>query len=193
MSHSIKGLSLALSATVLTGLAGFSASALAATKAGVTLDDTLSFQGKNLVLNGLGLRTKAIFKVYVGGLYVEQKSTDPQAILNSPGAKILKLKFLRDVGVESIRDAWKDGFAKNCLKECPSYKADLETLSGMMEGMKEGQVLAFEMTPDTLGVSIDGKAKGEIKKPKFSQEVLAIFLGQEPPNAALKSGLLGAE
>ena len=38
--------------------------------AGVTLPDTVSVEGKTLKLNGAGLRTKVVFKVYVAGLYL---------------------------------------------------------------------------------------------------------------------------
>ena len=59
----------------------FSATAAnAASLAGVTLPDSQQVAGKNLVLNGLGLRSKMMVKVYVAGLYLEQKSSDPNAI-----------------------------------------------------------------------------------------------------------------
>ena len=48
----------------------------AAELAGATLPDTLSTGDKSLKLNGLGLRKKAMFKVYVGGLYLESPSKD---------------------------------------------------------------------------------------------------------------------
>ena len=51
--------------------------------AGVTLPDTLKAGEKTLKLNGLGLRKKAVFKVYVGGLYLESPSKDASAILAS--------------------------------------------------------------------------------------------------------------
>ncbi len=41
--------------------------ALAGELSGVTLPDTLKAGDKMLKLNGLGLRKKAMFKVYVGG------------------------------------------------------------------------------------------------------------------------------
>ena len=49
---------------------------LAAELAGATLPDTLSAGDKTLRLNGMGLRKKAMFKVYVGGLYLESPSKD---------------------------------------------------------------------------------------------------------------------
>ena len=51
--------------------------------AGVNMPDTLSVGDKTLKLNGVGLRKKAIFKVYVGGLYLETPSKDAAAILAS--------------------------------------------------------------------------------------------------------------
>ncbi len=52
----------------------------AAELAGATLPDTVSAGDKTLKLNGMGLRKKAMFKVYVGGLYLESPSKDAGAI-----------------------------------------------------------------------------------------------------------------
>jgi hypothetical protein len=40
----------------------------------VTLPDTEQVGATKLVLNGMGLRTEFMVKVYVAGLYLEQKS-----------------------------------------------------------------------------------------------------------------------
>src|SRR5437879_5751773 len=61
--------------------------ALAGELEGATLADTLKAGEKTLKLNGLGLRKKAMFKVYVGGLYLESPSKDAEAILASDQAK----------------------------------------------------------------------------------------------------------
>ena len=52
----------------------FAAGAQAAEVGGVKLDDKVSVGGQELVLNGAGIRTRAIFKVYVGSLYVPAKA-----------------------------------------------------------------------------------------------------------------------
>src|SRR5882672_8064195 len=44
--------------------------------AGVKFEPTVQLDGATLLLNGAGVRTRAIFKVYAAGLYVPQKSTD---------------------------------------------------------------------------------------------------------------------
>ena len=64
---------------------------LAAELAGATLPDTLSAGDKTLKLNGLGLRKKAMFKVYVGGLYLESPSKDAGRILASDQARAIRM------------------------------------------------------------------------------------------------------
>lgn len=166
--------------------------AFAAKLGDVTFEDTLSFEGKELVLNGLGLRKFALFKVYVGALYLEKKSTAAEEIITSPGTKVLKLRFLRDVGVKDIRKAWKDGLEKNCGGDaCKSFLAEIDALNALMDDFKEGQTLQFVFTPEAVAVSHDSAKKGEVRKPGFSNQVLAIFIGKNPPNEALREGLLG--
>ena len=48
---------------------------------GVNLPNTLQAGAKDLVLNGAGFRTKWMFKIYVGGLYLLQKEREPQKII----------------------------------------------------------------------------------------------------------------
>ena len=58
--------------TMVVGLA-FAASAHGVDVAGVSIADKTNVGGQDLVLNGAGVRTRAIFKVYVGSLYVPAK------------------------------------------------------------------------------------------------------------------------
>ena len=59
----------------------FAAGAQAAEVGGVKLDDKVNVGGQELVLNGAGVRTRAIFKVYVGSLYVPAKANTRAAVL----------------------------------------------------------------------------------------------------------------
>ena len=45
----------------------------AAEVSGVKFDETAKVAGKELVLNGVGMRTKFIIKVYAAGLYLTEK------------------------------------------------------------------------------------------------------------------------
>jgi hypothetical protein len=78
----------------------------AASLAGVTLPDTEQVGGAKLVLNGLGLRTKFFIKVYVAGLYVEQKSSDPRAIIAADAPKRIVMQFLHGASKNQMADAF---------------------------------------------------------------------------------------
>ena len=58
-------------------------SAAAADLAGVSVPESAQVAGANLALNGVGLRKKFFIKIYVGGLYLPQKSSDADAIIAS--------------------------------------------------------------------------------------------------------------
>ena len=57
-------------------LAAVSAGAQPVEMEGQKFEPTVQVGGQTLNLNGVGLRRRAIFKVYVAGLYVPQKSTN---------------------------------------------------------------------------------------------------------------------
>ena len=73
----------AISVIIVTLLSSF---AFAGTFYDVTLPDEVTIDGKKKVLNGMALRKVRKFgipvKVYVGGLYLDEKSQDSEAILN---------------------------------------------------------------------------------------------------------------
>jgi hypothetical protein len=182
---------LCLSAVSMTTLA--SQESYAATEAGVVFADEVSNAGQKLILNGTGLRTRLFFKVYAAGLYVNEKSKDAESILRSPAAKVLQLHFLRDVGADTIRGAWSQGFTKNCLSLCDESQAKIALLNGLMKDLKKGDVLSFSFRPDELAVELNGTSLGKVEGAKLDQNILAIFLGKEPPSPELKVGLLGMQ
>src|SRR3972149_6553280 len=76
----------------------------AAEVAGVKLDDRLRLApgGPELVLNGAGIRTRAIFKVYVAGLYLPEKKGTTGEVLALAGPKRVAMTMLRDLGAQQL-------------------------------------------------------------------------------------------
>src|SRR5512133_3464222 len=52
----------------------------AAEVGGVKIDDAVTVEGKPLKLNGAGIRTKFVFKVYAMGLYLTDHKTTPTEV-----------------------------------------------------------------------------------------------------------------
>lgn len=164
----------------------------AASLAGVTLPDSTQVAGKNLVLNGLGIRTKFVVKVYVAGLYLEQKSPDANAILKSDAPKRIVMHFVRDVSKKQMTDAFQESFENNSPNEAKSMKADIDKMLGALEDLKEGDEMVFTYVPGTgTTMSINGKDKVTIAEKAFAPVMFSVWLGPKPPNGDLKKGMLG--
>lgn len=160
----------------------------------VAFPEQAQVDGSALTLNGLGLRQATLLRVnvYVAALYVAKTASDPKAILGSNSAYEMILHFVRDVGAGDISKGWTEGFEKNSKAELPALKERIATLNGWMADVKTGQRLSFSFKPG-MGVRVDvnGTAKGTLKGDDFGKALLAIWLGDDPPNPELKAGLLG--
>jgi Chalcone isomerase-like len=161
---------------------------------GVNFPDEVQVDGTTLALNGLGLRLATMLKVkvYVAALYVAKTSGDPNALLASTAPSELVLQFVRDVDASDLTKAWIEGFEKSAKNQLPALKDRIATLNGWMADMKTGQRLTFVAKPGAgVEVNVNGAVKGTIKGDDFAKSLLAIWLGPDPPNPEIKSGLLG--
>lgn len=182
-------------AWVVTLALGLATTASAKTKAGVSLPDTTKVAGQTLVLNGLGVREATIFNVdvYVAGLYLKAKSADAGAILKADDPKKIVLAFVRDVDKDEMFEALANGVKSAASKaQQAKLKPKIDQLSRMITPVKKGQKATFTYVPGTgLTITIGGKKQGVIKGSTFGRFFFAIWLGKNPPNRGLKSGLLG--
>lgn len=171
-----------------------SVEARSATRDGVTLPDSTEVGGKALVLNGIGIREATIFSVnvYVAGLYLEKKTSDAKTIIESDAPKQIIMRFVRDVSLDDIQGAYREGFEKNAEGKFATMKAQVDRWNGFMADMKDGDkmVITYEPAKGTT-VNIRGKEQGTIAGHDFAQVLFRIFVGPKPPNSDLKEGMLG--
>jgi chalcone isomerase-like protein len=105
---------------------------------GVTsMPDTRTINGKQMQLNGVGLRTYSVLRIYVAGLYLEQRSDNPDEILHSTESKLLDIRFLHDVDAENARKAWRYGFDGNCRLPCHLDPSDVQRFLAGVPSMHE--------------------------------------------------------
>ena len=181
-----------LSALILLLLLTAVANLRAGTLAGVTLPDTVQAGSTSLQLNGMGLRTKFMVKVYVAGLYLPQKSSDTNAILKADTPKRVVMHFVRDVSKNQLTDGFAESFHNNTPDAEKMLKSEIDRLFTALEQVKEGEEIIFTYVPEKgTSVIIAGKEKLIIEGPAFAEMLFSVWLGPKPPNAALKKGLLG--
>jgi len=172
----------------------FAVPALAAEVGGVKLDDKTSVGGQDLVLNGAGIRTRAIFKVYVGSLYLPAKSPDLAGVL-AKGPRRVQMNLLRTVSGEDLVNALVDGLKdNNTPQELAAVKAQTDEMVAIMKGfgdVKEGNVVTLDFVDGATKIGFNGAAKGSIAGEPFNRALMKIWLGDKPVQADLKKAMLG--
>lgn len=169
------------------------ASTLAAGElAGVVLPEKVPAGDRTLVLNGMGLRKKAVFKVYVGALYLEKRSSDAAAILAADAPRRMVMHFLRDVGRDRLVEAWKEGFAGNAPAAQTKLAREIERFLSFWGDVRDGEEVTMTYLPGKgTTVAFGGKELGTIEGKEFADALLSVWLGPKPPSEELKAGLLG--
>jgi hypothetical protein len=162
---------------------------------GVTAPDTVQIGGSDLVLNGMGIRKATLLQaeIYVGSLYLPEKSKDGGHILATDRPWQLVLRFVRDVDVSDMRDALENGLTRAAGDNLVALSQRIETLkASKVVAFKKGQYLSFTNDP-TNGVAVDVNGAGgpTIRGADFSLALLSMWIGAEPRDVGLKAGLLG--
>jgi hypothetical protein len=161
----------------------------------VMLPNTMKVGGSDLVLNGGGIRKKAfVLKLYSGGLYLETKSNDAQAIIDADKNMAMKLVITSGfVSSDAMKEAVNDGFDASMSGDTSSLDSEIEKfISFFSEEIVEEDV--FDITYQAgRGVVCykNGKELGEIPGMAFKKALFGIWLGKVPADKKLKKGMLG--
>jgi hypothetical protein len=133
-----------------------------------------------------------VVKVYVAGLYLEQKSSDPSAIIKADAPKRIVMQFLHGASKKQMADAFTDSFNDNSPDAMKTMKADIDRLLSALEPVKVGDQMVFTYVPATgTTFALNGTEKLTIAGPAFGPVLFSVWLGPKPPNADLKKGMLG--
>lgn len=167
--------------------------AVAAELEGVTLPDKATLGGTELVLNGMGVRVKMVFDIYVAGLYLPKKESDPAKILAADEPRQLVMHFLyKEVEAKKLVEGWNEGFNKNSPTKVKALKADIDKFNALWPAMKSGDRAVLTYVPGAgTKVEIKGQEVATFAGKEFADALFAIWLGGTPPTADLKDGLLG--
>jgi hypothetical protein len=189
----------AIVVAVAGGLIALGAQAATVEVQGVKLEDTIEMQGSRLQLNGAGTRFKAIFKVYVAGLYLGKKVTTPEEVLSQPGPKRLAVTMLRTIDSKELGKLLTRGMEDNMEKAAMSKLIPgLIRMGEMFAAQKPlmaGDQFMIEWVPAVGSViTVKGVVQGEpYKEAEFFRALMMIWLGPVPADNLLKDALLGGK
>ncbi len=174
----------------------FATGAQAFEVSGTNIPDKATVEGSELMLNGAGMRTKFMFKVYVASLYTVAKKTSAEEVLADSGAKRMQLNIRRELTAEQLLEALNEGLkANNSAAELAPLEARLKEFDSILTSVGKvspGNVIAVDYLPGKgTRIQLDGQTKGTIAGEDFNKALLKIWLGPEAVQASLKKALLG--
>ena len=167
------------------------------TVADVKYDETTSVGGSTLLLNGAGVRYKAVFKVYTAGLYLEKKTETARDVAALKGPKRISITMLREIDSTELGKLFSRGMEDNMdraafSKLIPGVLRMSQIFSDHKK-LQAGDQFTIDWIPGTgTVITVKGKPQGEpFKEPEFFNALMGIWLGNAPADWKLKDALLG--
>ena len=167
---------------------------------GVRFEDKQHFDTarQDLVLNGAGVRTKFMMKVYAIGLYLPEKTHRGYDVIYRNGPKRVVISILmREITTEQFMSALREKLDSDLTAaELRAMQSSLEQINEIMiavKSLKRGHVVALEYVPGRgTRIVINGEVKGNyIPNEEFYRALLTGWIGDKPVNEKLKRALLG--
>jgi hypothetical protein len=162
---------------------------------GVTLNNSVTYNGQNLPLTGYGMGGKrtgpTVTKIAVNQFFTERPQnfvrTEDDALnsLDRVGNVVMSVSFLRGVDTQAVKSSIAGVITSNInLKEMPLYQNDIEEVSDAI--MSDGAIYAGQ-TINVIGNTVTGlliyiNASGKVTVLETSQgfvkKVFAAWFGQ---------------
>ncbi len=155
----------------------------------------------NLVLNGTGARRGVTSNLYTAKLYLEHKTTNPQAVLQNTGATQFRLVVLHDTSAAQMADLLSQGLVANASEDdlvtLVSEIFDVGVLLSEQGKLLAGDSFEIDAHPAT-GTTVRIRSRAHTKpisqtfaNPRMFKAMMGIWLGEHPADLALKQALLG--
>ncbi len=162
---------------------------------GVSIDSSVTMNGTTLELNGYGVREKWFFDLYVGKLYLTEKSHDAAAIIHSEQPQLIVLNIISNkITNKKMRDAVNDGFRNATNGNTQPIQNEINRFMKAFDGkIKKGNEFKFYWDAASMKTLVfkNGKQIETIDGMAFKQALFSIWLGDKPADKGLKKGLLG--
>jgi hypothetical protein len=140
----------------------------------------------------MGLREKYFIDIYVGALYLSTPTHDGAAAIAENAPKRMVMHFIySSISRQQMIDSFNEDFGKQ--PGVSSHQANIQKLMSVLpEAVVSGDEIVFDYAPAT-GTTMSHNRVPLVTIPgsEFMKLIFGIFVGANPPTAALKAGLLG--
>ena len=111
--------------------------------AGVHIPPSTFVDGHELVLNGVGLRSMFMVRVYVASLYLETPSSNPALIISNRQEKVPTRHFLHSIDADQMIASMEQGIRDNSPDLSQDQIVDRNQLLKSLKDVQPGDELRF--------------------------------------------------
>ena len=162
--------------------------------AGVTVPDSITAGNNNLVLNGAGTRKKFFMKMYVGALYLVERNSSPDKIIEADEPMAITLHITSSlITSERMEEATREGFSNATGGNTAPIADEIEKfITVFKKKITENDVYELIYMPGQ-GVKVfkNSSLKVIIKGLEFKKALFGIWLCDKPAQQSLKEQMLG--
>ena len=167
---------------------------LAATLSASEAPKMIEFEGNNLILNGQGTRVVFFIKVYEGSLYLENKNSDADEIINSDNPMAIRIDVTSEmVTSDAMKKALSEGLKKSTNNNTGNILNEIGQLSASFNSdVTSGDFYEFIYIPESGTHVLKNNEMVElIPGFEFKKAFFGIFLSNNPIQKNLKKAMLG--
>lgn len=179
---------------LVTALVAFSLPASAVTVNDVDVPDSITANEQTLVLNGAGLRKKAWFKLYVGSLFTQEKTSNAKDVVDGAIPAAIRLNITSSmITSEKLAEALSEGFSLATDGDTSAIDNSIKAFVAgtFTEDVKEGDQFTLVSVPGKGAYSYkNGKEMTKIQDDAFRKALMSVWLGEQPTDEKLKKAMI---
>ncbi len=160
----------------------------------INIKNSITINHQKLLLNGAGVRSMFFFNIYIGALYVQNRETNPQKIINSKQTMNIRMIITSSlISSQKMKNGFKDAFKKSLKSGYYTNKKTIQQfLTTFNTKISKKDIYDF-LFYQKNGVMIykNHKLIQTINSFAFKKALFAIWFGYYPAQESLKKKMLG--
>lgn len=163
---------------------------------GAVLPAKLNYGNLNLQLNGVGIRERMWIDLYAAALYLENKTTNANEVINSNNPMAIRLHIVSKlITSEKMIEAVTEGFEKSTNGNTAPIQKEIDSLLGFFkEEIKKNDYFDLVYVPSRgIVAHKNGEERGVVKGEELKKALFGIWLSNDPVDRGLKKGLLAGK
>ena len=163
--------------------------------AGIVMPNVMKAGDEYLKINGGGVREKYFIDLYIGVLYLKEKSSSASHVINANEPMGIKLRIVSGmVDNDNFEEALREGFEKSTGGDISAIEERMEKLIkvGFAEDIETGDIYDVVYLPKKgCTLSKNGDELLTLKGLDFKKALFGIWFCDDPADESLKKDMLG--